>query len=395
MTLYGPPGRTAPKMEINLRTVGSTGAYTPTVVTGTLDEKRNCYVYNWNASATKLTGSSTSVVPDTGTAQYDYQFPLDLLPGTVGQPYTVFDDLSIDPGLFEGITITLTASGNVPPGMQVAPFFRYYGTLTTAGEYRFDLILTYSVPEVSLRIVYNCTQTILPAAGQPVMLDPPSQTISATINGGAQNRSLVLSNRSAQAKTFTATASTSSSRNWLTVGGGGSLGPFSSSSLSISADPQGLGVGTYTGTISIAISPTNERLSAVVLFTVTGSQQNLALSQSGLTFQAAQGGVSPPALPFSVFNESAGTLAWTATASTLPTSPGCGSCTPRRSAAEPELAPSPPRLQGGQQRPGERPPVARAAAETRPARPRLFRPRPGPPASSPRLQPIRALRTDG
>src|SRR5687767_12458759 len=256
-----------------------------------------------------------------GSAQVvEYSFPFDMPDGVVGQPYTLFD--ITDPGAdLEGVTVTFTASGNVPPGLTAAPFFRLFGTPTTPGTYRFDLILTATASEggntVTVRITYNSTLVIRHSTGPPVTLDPPSQTISSTLTGGPQSRSLVLSNRSAQARSFTATSSTGTARNWLSVEGGGSLAPFSSSSLSITADPQALGVGTYSGTVSISISPTGERLTAVVLFTVTGSQQNLVLSQSGLTLQTVQGGVSPPPLSFSVFNESSGSIAWSAAASTI------------------------------------------------------------------------------
>jgi hypothetical protein len=51
--------------------------------------------------------------------------------------------------------------------------------------------------------------------------------------------------------------------------------------------------------------------------TVTGTQQALRLTQSGLTFLAVQGGLAPPPLSFSVFNEGASALSWTAAASTI------------------------------------------------------------------------------
>jgi adhesin/invasin len=251
-------------------------------------------------------------------AAQDYSFPIDLPPGVAGQPYTYFDFYG-DPGTYqtEGITITTTSAGNIPPGMQVAPFFRYFGTPTTPGTYRFDIILTASIPGFSVRVIYNCTHVIQGPTGPSFALDPSGQTISVAVNSGPQTRSLVLSNRSAQGRTFTATATTNSSRNWLSVDASGSVGPFSTTSLSISADPRGLPQGTYSGTVAVVVSPPGERLTATVLLTVTGSQQNLVLSQSGITFQTLQGGVSPPPQSFLVFNESAGSLSWTATPSTI------------------------------------------------------------------------------
>jgi YD repeat-containing protein len=81
-------------MEIGLRTLSCTGAYTPTVVTGLWDAKANCTIFKWNASATKLSGSSVSVVPDTGIQQYDYLFRLLNTNGTafcneLGEPITM------------------------------------------------------------------------------------------------------------------------------------------------------------------------------------------------------------------------------------------------------------------------------------------------------------------
>ncbi|MGM9486050.1 hypothetical protein [Ideonella sp. YS5] len=82
VTLYGPPGRNVPKMLLRLRDAGSTGAFTETTLTGVWDATRNCSVFTWNASAFKLAGSTTSVVPDSGTEQYDYEFDLQKADGT-------------------------------------------------------------------------------------------------------------------------------------------------------------------------------------------------------------------------------------------------------------------------------------------------------------------------
>jgi len=48
--------------------------------------------------------------------------------------------------------------------------------------------------------------------------------------------------------------------------------------------------------------------------TVTSAQQNLSLSQAGLTFRAAAGGGAPPTQSFTVLNGGGSTLNWIGTA---------------------------------------------------------------------------------
>jgi hypothetical protein len=111
VTLQGPPGRNVPKMEIGLRTLNTSGDYTPTVVTGVWDAKANCTVFKWNASATKLAGSSSSVVPDTGTKQYDYLFRL---LNTNGSAY--LNELG-EPITMDGV-MTLGGGASAPVSLQ-------------------------------------------------------------------------------------------------------------------------------------------------------------------------------------------------------------------------------------------------------------------------------------
>ena len=97
---------------------------------------------------------------------------------------------------------------------------------------------------------------------------------------------------------------------------GGLLAPFQTTAAIATVNSAGLQGGTYTGSIVLALS-SGENFTIPVLLTVTSTQQNLVLSQTGLFFQSVQGGTAPPAQSISVLNGGSGSLSFTASASTL------------------------------------------------------------------------------
>lgn len=63
VTLQGPAGKPVSRLQLDLRTAGSAGAYTTLILTGTWDAARNCSVFTWDAS---------SYTPALNTNAYDY-----------------------------------------------------------------------------------------------------------------------------------------------------------------------------------------------------------------------------------------------------------------------------------------------------------------------------------
>ena len=87
--------------------------------------------------------------------------------------------------------------------------------------------------------------------------------------------------------------------------------------MTVTVNPSSLMPGTYTGAVMVSGAFPGSPLSIPVVITITGSQPLVTLSQSGLFFRTSQGGPAPPSQSFTVSNGGAGTLNWTASASTF------------------------------------------------------------------------------
>jgi hypothetical protein len=113
---------------------------------------------------------------------------------------------------------------------------------------------------------------------------------------------------------FSAAASTSDGQNWLSVtpASGTDKPPVS---LSVAANATGLMPGNYEGAITVTQGTTTQTVG--VILTVSASQHNLTLSQSGLQFQTAAGSVVLPAQSVSVSESGSGALNYSASAQTL------------------------------------------------------------------------------
>jgi len=202
---------------------------------------------------------------------------------------------------------------------------------------------------------YTGTVTIKPTLATPAALAvtvrltvgaalPPHLTgdqtnVSFTYPAGASVRSstITLSNTGGGALGFTASASTKTGGSWLSINpGSGSVLPGSPVPLKITADPAKLPVGNYTGTISIQ-SNGGGNLTVPVNMTISRLTQAVLLTQTGMSFTAvAQGGVVPPQ-SFGVVNLGTGSLAWTASVSTL-AGGNWLNITPTRGSSDPALA---------------------------------------------------------
>ena len=127
------------------------------------------------------------------------------------------------------------------------------------------------------------------------------------------------------------TAAASSGTSWLSVSPASGTASSSTgvSTLSVSVSAAALSAGTYSGSVQISSSgASNTPLSVPVTLTITQALPTLAVAPQALTFNYAVGGSAPAAQTVSITNTGAGTLAWTASASSnywLAVSPASGS----------------------------------------------------------------------
>jgi uncharacterized protein (TIGR03437 family) len=147
-----------------------------------------------------------------------------------------------------------------------------------------------------------------------------SYTAGGTVPAAA---SIQITDSGSGTLSWTATASAA----WLTVSPASGTAP---STLSVSVSPAGLSAGTYTGNVVIsAAGASNSPFSLAVTLTVTQATPALAISPQALTFNYSVGSSAPAAQTVSITNAGAGTLTFTAAASSSPywlaVSPSSGS----------------------------------------------------------------------
>jgi uncharacterized protein (TIGR03437 family) len=255
---------------------------------------------------------------------------------TVGIPYSIVGTSQNEsfPGLVS-FTYVYTASGVLPPGLNFTQDPAITGIPTTAGNYVFTISVTETVvydPSLGLpdRTTTRSAQfsiKVNPVSGPSFLISPSGLSFSLSVGTGTQQKFLTIANRSGNSVPFSATVTGGA---WLSAASAGNVAAFSQLSLGISVNPAGLVPGTYTG--GVTISPSSASGSAAVtipiVVTVSGTQQILQLSQSGLFFQAAAGGSSPPTQSFVVINAGSGALNWTASVSTQSSNSGWLSVSP-------------------------------------------------------------------
>ncbi len=248
---------------------------------------------------------------------------------TVGVPY-IFDfagDLSELQGIFaeEGVEFSLTftvASGTLPPGLSFSNGV-FSGTPSAAGLYSFTVaerfLLVYQ-GETLLDETFpqDVSIQVDGFSGPALSTDTGALTFAFTIGSTAvESQSFSILNRGSSTQTFTATAGTISGGPWLTVSPSGGTAAFGSTPVSANVNPSTLGAGTYSGMITISLAPSGQTIAVSVVATVSGSEQQIQLSQTGFRFQTVVGGGTPPPQPFALVNGSAKSLSFSVSASTL------------------------------------------------------------------------------
>jgi uncharacterized protein (TIGR03437 family) len=239
----------------------------------------------------------------------------------IGQGLDQVDSLiNTLPGISYSYNFALTG-GTLPPGLALTPSGLISGTLTTAGQFSFTLTFSITLGNDG-ETVFNesvplpFTLDVTGYSGPMVTIDPAGVGFSLTQNGPAATRSVSIANFGNQAVQFSASATTNSGGNWLTISpSGGSVNSFGATALAVTADPSQLAPGTYSGVITIGVN--EQTLGISVLAVVGGTQPSIQLSQTGLRFQAVSGGTATSPQSITVLNPGAGTLSFSASASTI------------------------------------------------------------------------------
>ena len=245
---------------------------------------------------------------------------------TVGVPYTL--DLGAGlagiVGSYPGFTFNVTFeadSSGLPPGMTFSGLGLLSGTPTRAGQFNFNVTITYIIiftdvqaDPIIIPATFPFALIVSGGTGPVVSVSPGALSYSLTTAAPPAQQSIAITNRGAAPVSFQASATGGS---WLTVSGGGTAAAFGQGSVTATVNPSSLAPGTYTGAVTISGSFTGSPLKIPVVVTVTGAQPLLSLSQNGLFFRASAGGPAPPAQNFTVSNIGVGSLSWTAAATTF------------------------------------------------------------------------------
>ena len=252
-----------------------------------------------------------------------------LINGTVGVPYycdygTALNQFLTpyfqDSGVSVLFTFNVTAGSTLPAGLSLTPSGVLSGTPTTTGNYSFSmditLTITFQGQSFSETIPFPTELKVDSTAGGKTLVEPGGLVFSANQTTTTGSQSINLFSRQSAPITYTAAATTTTGGGWLSVTTSGTVNPFQSTTATASVNAAGLSSGTYFGNIAFALS-TGENYNVPVLLAVTANQQSIVLSQTGVYFQAVQGGSSPPAQSLSVLNGGSGNLSYSVAANTL------------------------------------------------------------------------------
>lgn len=308
-------------------------------------------------SATITVTDSTAPVPETQTATVTGITIPGLTSQTsdavAGAPFSfdatqIFSQILADAPPGVGSFVFSISGGTLPPGINLIGSL-ITGTPTQAGNYAFTITLASTTQGGSSSSANFAARPGPHAASQSygpfsdsmninvagnsrptVDVNPASLTYSFAKGAAkAATQSVVISNSGTGSQSYTVSVTTGSGGSWLsTSSDGGNVEPASTSAVTISVDPTNLDVGTYMGTVSFKL--TDSEFDVPVTVVVSGGQATLQLSQTGFRFQTVNGGADPFAQNLTILASGAGSLKFTASATTktggpwLSVSPGAG-----------------------------------------------------------------------
>lgn len=309
-----------------------TGLMNVTGGTGPLAGTTGSFQFDFNAPPGADPNGFNFKLTGSGNINVSQQSSTVTLPdAVVGVPYSA----SITSGLTSVPSdAQFVASGNLPPGLTLAPNGVLNGTATQTGTFSFSA--GYS-PFNSVSV----SVTVDPNSAPPIAVSPLILNFSATQGStSVLTQSILVSNIGGSQQSIAASANTSTGSDWLQISPSSqTVGPVANVSVSVTIDPSKLASGTYLGSIVISASPANQAFTVSVLLTVGSGQAELQLSSSGLYYEAVAGGTSPPSQKITVVNNGGTSLDYSVAASVtsngpawLVASPNTGTLAPGASA---------------------------------------------------------------
>ena len=194
----------------------------------------------------------------------------------------------------------------------------YQGTVTISAPYA-------SPSQVSISVTLTVTAatsghlTIGSAVAGSSNSTPAPLSFQVQSGASPVSSQISLSNSGSGSLSFTAASSTAAGGSWLSVTpANGSVSASAPVALTIAINPGSLNAAVYSGTITLS-SPDNADPPLVIPVTllVSNPVPVILISQTGMTFQAAQGGGNPLPQTFDILNVGQGVMNWTATAQAL------------------------------------------------------------------------------
>ena len=181
----------------------------------------------------------------------------------------------------------------------------YQGTIT--------LTSPYATPQTqSIAVTFQVASGVPPklAVGNGPLNFPLS------LGNGPATAQLNVTNQGGGTLSFN--AQVSANTPWLQVSPStGTATPAAAVPLTVTVTPGALGTGTYSGIITVTSATTGESIPVSVTLAISGANQNMVLSQTGLTFTAVEQGGSLLPQSFSILNTGQGSMTWSATATPL------------------------------------------------------------------------------
>jgi uncharacterized protein (TIGR03437 family) len=188
----------------------------------------------------------------------------------------------------------------------------------TAGTYQgtVTIVSPYANPsQINIGVTFTVTA---PATGH--LSTDPTPLSFRVLNGASPATSqIALSNSGSGNLAFAVSTNTASGGNWLAMTpSNGTVAASDPTALTVTITPGTLAAGVYSGSITLS-SPDNVDTPIVIPVTmlIGNPVPTILVSQTGLTYQSAQGGGNPLPQDIAILNSGQGVMNWTATAQAL------------------------------------------------------------------------------